>query len=149
MERPSLEEIAEEIEKFFCLEQLGLQLTWNRNKTKLALVPRGESATSKEDFEEIWHISLFTETITIHYELGDKSVTRYVLSLDYPKDTPLEKINEVKNKLARIAALTGIEMELEKIGTGILLKRFETDACEILIALLPLFCLFVKHQRHF
>ena len=145
MGKPSLEEIAEEIEKFFCLEQLGLQLTWNRDKTKLALVPKGEIATNKKDFKKIWHISLFTEKITIHYESGNKPVTRYVLSLDFPEETPQEKINEVKNKLANIAALTGIEVELERIGDGILIKRFETDVCEILPAILTLICFFVKY----
>ena len=149
MGKPSLEEIAKEIEKFFCLEQLGLQLTWNDNKTKLALVPKGEIATNKEDFKKIWHISLFIEKITIHYESGNKPVTRYVLSLDFPEDTPQEKIDEVKNELAKIAALTGMEVELEKIGNGILLKRFETDPCEILTATLPLICLIVKNQKHF
>ena len=155
----SLEAIKEKLEEFINLEKLGLKIVYSKRDgriIKLGITSKeilrevlGEEKEelTKDEFLKIPHISLFIEKIIIErYETQDISKERFVLSLDLPEENIKKgKINleEIKKELALISAKLGLELKLEIIGNGILLKRFETDICEIL-AIIECIVLFLK-----
>jgi len=140
----SLEQLSKKIEETFCLEKLGLNIIFLKQVNKIGIYPKefaeiAENLKSKgnEDIKDFFynvpHIALF--------EYG-KEFKRLILSIDIPKFllSSKDRGNEIEKKIIDIicynSAIIGYEVSLEKMGNGIVLKKFETDDLQILHGIL-------------